>query len=197
METRNRILSRVSRNKPEAVPCPAIPDFAKQESDLLHRFSENLEMAGGSSFLVDENSLEEKINEVFASPESALWAFGPNDRELSVEELQSPSLLDGIDLVILNGKFMVAENGAVWLDETVLPARALMCLAERVAIVVSDDEIVADMHEAYSKLSGMDGGGFGLFLSGPSKTADIEQSLVLGAHGAKTLSIFVIKTKSK
>jgi L-lactate dehydrogenase complex protein LldG len=34
--------------------------------------------------------------------------------------------------------------------------------------------------------------GFGVFLAGPSKTADIEQSLVLGAHGARGLVVFLV-----
>ena len=34
--------------------------------------------------------------------------------------------------------------------------------------------------------------GYGVFISGPSKTADIEQSLVIGAHGAGSLTIFIL-----
>jgi L-lactate dehydrogenase complex protein LldG len=44
------------------------------------------------------------------------------------------------------------------------------------------------MHAAYEEL-GKVKSSFGLFLSGPSKTADIEQSLVIGAHGARSLTV--------
>lgn len=46
------------------------------------------------------------------------------------------------------------------------------------------------MHQAYKKLSS-NAIDFGVFISGPSKTADIEQSLVIGAHGALSLSVFL------
>jgi L-lactate dehydrogenase complex protein LldG len=47
------------------------------------------------------------------------------------------------------------------------------------------------MHQAYEQISSADYG-FGVFLAGPSKTADIEQSLVLGAHGARGLVVFLV-----
>ena len=47
------------------------------------------------------------------------------------------------------------------------------------------------MHEAYDLIGDKDYG-FATFIAGPSKTADIEQSLVLGAHGPKTMTVFLL-----
>jgi L-lactate dehydrogenase complex protein LldG len=47
------------------------------------------------------------------------------------------------------------------------------------------------MHQAYDALT-FGRAEFGTFIAGPSKTADIEQSLVIGAHGPRSLTVFCI-----
>jgi L-lactate dehydrogenase complex protein LldG len=60
--------------------------------------------------------------------------------------------------------------------------------------VIPAAEILDNMHQAYERLA-FDKPGFGAFISGPSKTADIEQSLVIGAHGPRSLTVFCIGAK--
>ena len=99
--------------------------------------------------------------------------------------------LSSVDWTIARGEFMVAENGAIWVDGRTLPHRVLLFIAQYLAIVVPTGQIVSNMHQAYDRLDGLDSR-FGIFVSGPSKTADIEQSLVLGAHGCRKLQVFLV-----
>jgi L-lactate dehydrogenase complex protein LldG len=66
-------------------------------------------------------------------------------------------------------------------------------VAQHLALVVPAAELVQDLHEAYRRIR-FDGPGFGLFIAGPSKTADIEQALVIGAHGARSATVFLVGT---
>jgi L-lactate dehydrogenase complex protein LldG len=111
---------------------------------------------------------------------------------LDLHSTADPHALDGIYTAILTARFGVCENGAVWLDETELgPHRVLPFIAEHLFIVLKAEDLVANMHQAYDRI-GKINTGFGLFLAGPSKTADIEQCLVIGAHGARGATLFII-----
>jgi len=92
--------------------------------------------------------------------------------------------------LVAEAQFGVAENGAVWITDTDIETRVLPFICEHLVMVLSRENIVATMHDAY-EIIGLDHYGFGVFIAGPSKTADIEQSLVLGAHGPKTMTVIL------
>lgn len=112
--------------------------------------------------------------------------------ELPGTELADLTALAALDFALLPGVFGVAENGAVWVDGDALPQRSLLVLPQHLGIVVSAHALVDHMHAAYERLT-FARPGFGCFVSGPSKTADIEQALVIGAHGARSLSVFLLE----
>ena len=85
----------------------------------------------------------------------------------------------------------MAENGAVWVDPSELAHRVVLFIAEHLVLVVRESQLVHNMHQAYERL-GTDLPGYGLFISGPSKTADIEQSLVIGAQGPRSLHVCLV-----
>jgi L-lactate utilization protein LutC len=88
------------------------------------------------------------------------------------------------------GRFGVAENGAVYVDADDLDERVTIVRSEHLVLTVPAAAIVATMHEAVRRLPRASRCGW--FLSGPSKTADIEQALVIGAQGARTVDVFLI-----
>ena len=99
-------------------------------------------------------------------------------------------ILNGVDTAIIKGAIAVAENGAVWLYESQMINRLLPFICQHLILVIEKKNIVATMHQAYQQIdTGKEG--FGVFIAGPSKTADIEQSLVIGAHGARSLVVYL------
>ena len=96
-----------------------------------------------------------------------------------------------VELTILQSYLGVAENGALWLTETQMNVRVLPFISQHLAVVISKDNLVPTMSQAYAKIGSTEYG-YGAFIAGPSKTADIEQSLVIGAHGPRSLSVFIL-----
>lgn len=110
---------------------------------------------------------------------------------ISLESFSDPHDLENIDVGIVAAQFGVAENGAVWLTDAHLKHRAILFIVQHLVILVPRNQIVNTMQDAYERIS-FEGLGFGVFLSGPSKTADIEQSLVIGAHGPRSMTLYLV-----
>jgi hypothetical protein len=108
-----------------------------------------------------------------------------------VSTAADPHALADVSVAILCGALGVAENGAVGLDGREARPRALPVLCERLILLLDTSVIVSDMHAA---LEGLPDGALAhhhfTFVAGPSKTADIEGELVLGAHGPRALAVF-------
>jgi len=185
------ILERIRQNKPREKPLPE--SFSKgrvilTSDQLIVRFSKNLEKAGAE--LVECENEEEINNLLTANFEDNLIDLRNPETKTNYAIAVSKEELGKTQALVIEGQFGVAENGAIWIDETNFPDRLLPFITEKLVVILNRGNIVSDMREAYRKVN-LTNTGFGVFISGPSKTADIEQSLVYGAHGAKTMSILI------
>ncbi|RZL04744.1 MAG: hypothetical protein EOO62_20605 [Hymenobacter sp.] len=186
--TRERILAAARASQPEPTELPTVPDFGGDAS--FERFATVLASIGGTvQRLPGLGALAETVHQLF--PTARIIASPLLTPSLSIDSQTPTDILADVDLAVLPGEFGVAENGAVWLPEANMLHRALPTVTQHLALVLDRRHLVATMHQAYARLP--DGpSGYGMFVAGPSKTADIEQSLVIGAHGARSLVVLVI-----
>ncbi|MEN8121908.1 MAG: LUD domain-containing protein [Bacteroidota bacterium] len=184
------ILKNIKKNKPQLVELPEIPDFSTEKGDYTKLFSESLTKAGGELIKADDIDLQELIQEKYSGAQNIVSVYKGYDSSQNISDYSDPHQLQNIDLAVIKGDFGVAENGAIWVEENSLTHRVLPFITENLIIILDKDKLVENMHQAYKKIEG-NKTGLGIFISGPSKTADIEQSLVIGAHGAKSLYVFI------
>jgi len=199
MSARERILGRVRSAVSHAVD--AAPAFAPaaRRADFA-AFAERLASAGGEAhgpFATSE--LGARVAErcrawsgggrVLASTAARArlgdgpWGAIPRDA--------APQSFADVSVAIFAGAFGVAENGAVGLDGREAAPRVLPVLCERLILLLDARAIVPELHAAFAALpEGALAQHHFTFLAGPSKTADIEGALVLGAHGPRELAVF-------
>ncbi len=193
--SREIILNTIKKNKPSFKELPEIMhNNFKEEKDLKQQFIENIKATGGEVFFAkDKNDAALHIKDLFGEPGNVIsLSDGINIATINPAEISSAKELEKLELAILDGQFGVAENGAVWVSDKNIFLRVIPFITLHLVLVLNEEQIIENMHEAYEKLSSLDEG-YGVFISGPSKTADIEQSLVIGAQGPLSTTIFLIK----
>jgi len=196
MTTREKILGAVLKNQPATTALPDITMFRGDNNDLVKKYMDVFKTIGGTAFLVEDiEAMKTLINESFDTAKRTVTTLpGLSESFELISATADPHTYDDVELAIIKAHFSVAENGAVWLTEEVMGQRIIPYICQHLAVVINADDIIPTLHEAYEKVGAGDYG-FGGFIGGPSKTADIEQALVLGAHGPLTMTVFIMNNQ--
>jgi L-lactate dehydrogenase complex protein LldG len=190
--SREKILQRIGESKSRS-PLPDIGIESSDSADYVSNYISVLERIGGKAVIVDkwldiQNYLDQNCSQ-YNRMVSAISELPITDIPLT-----DSHALENVDLAIMSGHFGVAENGSIWITDKLMGDRALPFIAHNLALVIAKKSIVPTLQHAYDLINAQNYN-FGTFIAGPSKTADIEQSLVLGAHGPKSLIVFLLDEK--
>lgn len=194
MSSRDEILAALRRHTPEEAAAPDLNQAWITYTDPVVQFQKSVAAVGGKAVRVKAVDLAAAIHDLDICRTAHKTASGSRHATIEGIDLNAitdPHDLEDLDVFITDGTLGVAENGAIWLTDEQMPHRVAPFITQHLILTVESRCIVHNMHEAYQQIIPMPSG-FGVFISGPSKTADIEQSLVIGAHGARSLTVFIL-----
>ena len=205
MSSKEDILKKYRANIREKFDMPDLSDIvAVKYPDPLLQFMNMTKSVGGNAIEVDKGrDINELIKELYPDAKE----IASNLPEITIatrnpDEVGRARDLNGTDVGIIRGCFGVAENACVWIPQQ-MKEKAVCFISENLVILLDKKQIVNNMHEAYKRLSessgktagnsdGFEEYGYGTFISGPSKTADIAQVLVMGAQAARSATVLLL-----
>jgi len=195
MANKEDILKKYRANVREKYDMPDLSDIkGVTYPEPLVQFVRMCEKVGGQVIEVDrERDVNVLIRQLF--PEAK--EIASNLPEITIATRNPDTVgrardLNGTDIGIIRGQFGVAENACIWIPQT-MKEKAVMFISENLVILLPKSQIVNNMHEAYKRIQFDETyDGYGTFISGPSKTADIAQVLVMGAQAARSTTILLL-----
>lgn len=192
-ESKGAIIANLRRNTKETYPKPSLTFSHTHYEDKVQTFIDTCNNTGGRAERLQEGeTIDEAIRRLYPEAQSIASNLPEVDcATFNPDEAEAPSQLNGTDLVVCRGIFGVCENGAVYYEQA-FKHRAIYFISEAMLMIVDHEDLVDTMHEAYARMPMEHQGEFRGFIAGPSKTADIEQALVKGAHGPKECIMLVV-----
>jgi L-lactate dehydrogenase complex protein LldG len=193
MSSREEILARVRRNQPAPRPLPSIPAFERPLASRIEVFKEGvLRMGGKFEPLASGETASALVQRLYPDARAIASAVPEVTGNRRLDALRSPAELHDVDVGVVRALFGVAETGSVWLDERQFQVNALGFLVQHLVVLLDPRMIVANLHDAYRDRTRFDVR-YGVFMTGPSATADIEGILIHGAQGIRSLTIVPVE----
>jgi L-lactate dehydrogenase complex protein LldG len=188
MSAREEILTRIRRNQPAPTVLPEVPAFDTAGGSPLERFKAGVERMGGKVVEAAAGErLEALVARLFPGAKAVCSAAGEVAGRRP-DPARPPAELDDVEVGVVRAVFGVAETGSVWITQAEFRVSALGFLSQHLVVLLDPARIVDNLHHAYRDRAQFDAG-YGVFMTGPSATADIEGVLIHGAQGIRSLTV--------
>lgn len=188
---KNELLEKLRHNTHQQYDMPADDIKGITYDDTIAQFVEMSRQVGSNVITAQKgDSLDDIVRRAY--PDAKVIASNLpqlTTATLNPDTVPDAQSLNGTDVGVVAGEIGVAENGCVWIELS-MKEKAVCFISEYLVIVLPKSGIVDNMHQAYQRIT-MPDTGLGTFISGPSKTADIEQALVMGAQAARGVTVVI------
>jgi L-lactate dehydrogenase complex protein LldG len=179
------------------------------ESSVFHPLDDSLDITFAQEFskvsgkfIYCENETDLKANLISLIAENNwknIFCFEPDIKKL-LEDTGIPCYSDedhfnGMDAGVTYCEFLIARLGSIMVSSKQTSGRRLNVFPEAHLVIAKSSQIVPDIKDALKKMQEKYNNNLPSLISvitGPSRTADIEKTLVMGAHGPKQLYLFLI-----
>jgi L-lactate dehydrogenase complex protein LldG len=207
--SREAILARIRQGLKSPTPLPPVPDFDApvhpklSGNDLVVAFAESFQRVGGEFYYCES---VQHLGRELADFQQRQQLGAPHVWEPSMQDLLTQAgvrfkaddadFVAQADLGLTSCEALVARTGSVLVSAATASGRRLSIYPDQHLVLARPSQVVAEIGEALKLLQGKYKTGLPSMMSlttGPSRTADIEKTLVLGAHGPRRLALFLLE----
>ena len=195
MSSKEEILQRLRKNTRETYDMPDLSQLKPITfADPVAEFIQKTTTTAGAKLIemkADKN-LNDMVHQAYPDAKVVASNMPGVDADVNPDTVSDAKELMKVDVGVIEGYIGVAENACIWIPQQT-KEKAVCFASQQLVIVLSRDAIVSNMHEAYERIAAskeyFQEYKFGTFISGPSKTADIESALVYGAQAARGVTV--------
>lgn len=189
---REDMLARIRKNQPAPAPLPELPVFSAGKGSLVERFRAGVERMGGKVIEArPRRQLEALVQTLHPEAKVVCSAAAEIRGTRRPDPARPPAELDDVDVGVVRALFGVAETGSVWITDAQFGVSALGFLSQHLVVLLDPARIVGNLHDAYARREDFEAG-YGVLMTGPSATADIEGVLIHGAQGIRSLAVVLV-----
>lgn len=211
--SRAAVLARIRQGLAAGpAPLPLRPDFAApvhpplSNHDAVVAFAESFQRVGGEFYYCE--SLPHLAAQVAGFRErqqvGAPYVWEPQMQALLYRagvafRADETDFIAQADLSLTSCEALVARTGSVLVSAATASGRRLSIYPDQHLVLARPSQVVAEIGEALQAVQARYGIAMPSMVSlttGPSRTADIEKTLVLGAHGPRRLALFLLEEEN-
>lgn len=202
MSSREEILSRLRHNTRETFDMPDLAALTPITfDDPVAEFIHKTTTTAGASLIEMQagDDLDDLIRRAYLEARSVASNLPGVRADVNPDTVAEAQELMHVDVGVVQGCIGVAENACIWIPQQT-KEKAVCFAVQQLVILLPRDAIVSNMHQAYARIDAnpdyFSRYPFGTFISGPSKTADIESALVYGAQAARAVTVILTPAAS-